>query len=177
MKLVQAGVNQRRAQLLLALESGAYGIEFQYQLAVAKKDSESSITLPVQYGLVNQVSVTLLNLDVDVVSPQAVAVERKASGKDTVATLILSPVNDIVVGWRPRSRDLAKEKTLAFEKTALWRAVRAAWRKRTRSAPPYARLPEVTLQSPKLSRSRTTTWFAKSVDQRYAACRRRERAA
>jgi hypothetical protein len=114
LKLVQAGVNQRRTQLLLALANGSYDIELQYQISVAKKEEESGITLPVQFGLVNQVSVTLLNLDVDVISPQAVSIERKAVGKDTFASLILSPVNDVVIGWRPRSRDVAKEKAVFY---------------------------------------------------------------
>jgi hypothetical protein len=114
LKLVLSIVNQRRAQQLLALEAGAYDIEFQYQVSVAKKESESSVTLPVQFGLVNQLSMTLVNLDVDVVSPQAVSIDRKASGKDTVASLILSPMNDVSIGWRPRSRDVAKEKAIFY---------------------------------------------------------------
>jgi hypothetical protein len=71
-------------------------------------------------------------------------------------------------------RDLEQEKTLELEDTQLWEAVREAWRRRTGRAAPYARLPDVTLSSPKLSRTRTTAWFARSVNGRYAACRRRQ---
>jgi hypothetical protein len=73
-------------------------------------------------------------------------------------------------------RDLEREKTLELEDTELWSAVREAWQQRTGRVAPYARLPDVTLTSPKLSRSRTTKWFAESVDRRYAACRQRQRA-
>jgi hypothetical protein len=66
--------------------------------------------LPTQFGLVNQLALTLVNLDVDVVSPQAVSIERKAAGKDTTATLVLAPANDIWIAWKPRSRDVAREK-------------------------------------------------------------------
>ncbi len=71
-------------------------------------------------------------------------------------------------------RDLASEKSLDFEDTALWRAVRDAWQTRTGTAPQYARIPQVTLVSPKLSRTRTTAWFAESVKRRYVACRQRQ---
>jgi hypothetical protein len=69
---------------------------------------------------------------------------------------------------------LEKEKTLDFESTELWYAVRDAWQRRTGKAAPYARVPEVTLTSPKMSRTRTTAWFAASVKRRYAACRQRQ---
>jgi hypothetical protein len=114
LKLVQSVVNQRRAQQLLALESGAYDIEFKYQVPVTKKDAESGVILPVQFGLVNQLTATLVNLDVDVVSPQAVSIDRKTAGKDTVATVVLSAANDVWLGWRPRSRDVAKEKAIFY---------------------------------------------------------------
>jgi hypothetical protein len=113
-KLVQASVGPRRAQQLLALESGAVEIEAQYQVPVAKKDAESGFVLPTQFGLVNQLVLTVANLDVDVVSPQAVSIERKAAGKDTVATLVLSPLNDIWLGWKPRSRDAASETAVFY---------------------------------------------------------------
>ncbi|HET6408206.1 MAG TPA: hypothetical protein VFG14_10030, partial [Chthoniobacteraceae bacterium] len=114
LKLVQSTVNQRRSQQLLALESGAYDIDFEYQIPVSKKEAETGVTLPVQYGLVNKLSVALVNLDVDVVSPQAVFIDRKTSGKDTIATLVLTPVNDVFLVWKPRSRDIAREKPLFY---------------------------------------------------------------
>ena len=78
------------------------------------------------------------------------------------------------VNERRVRRDLEKEKSEDFEETDLWHAVRDAWQQRTGKAAPYARVPQVTLTSPKLSRSRTTAWFADSVRRRYAACRRRQ---
>jgi hypothetical protein len=78
------------------------------------------------------------------------------------------------VSERRVRHDLEKEKSIDFEDTDLWHAVRDAWQQRTGTAAPYARVPEVTLSSPKLSRTRTTAWFAKSVKRRYAACRQRQ---
>jgi hypothetical protein len=112
LKLIQAG--QKHAQELLALETGGFDIELQYQVPVTKIDAESGFVMPAQFGLVNQLTLTLVNLDVDVVSPQAVSIERKPVGKDTVAELVLPPVNEIWITWKPRSRDVAREKAVFY---------------------------------------------------------------
>lgn len=67
-------------------------------------------------------------------------------------------------------RDLAREKERRFEETETWAAVRAAYTQKTGRQPAYARLPDVRLDSIKLSGDKTTAWFAKSVDRRYQAC-------
>ncbi len=114
LKLVPSNIAGRRAQVLLAVESGAFDIELSYQVPVTKKDAETGFVLPAHFGLVNELTLTLSNLDVDVVSPQAVSIERKTAGKDTVAKLVLTPVNDIWVAWKPRSRNLALEKPVFY---------------------------------------------------------------
>ena len=114
LKLVQGVVGNRRVEQLVALESGAFDVEAQYQLAVAKHETESGFTLPTQRGLINQLKVTLVNLDVDVLSPQAVAIQREATGSNTVASLVLSPLDEVVVGWKPRSRDVKGEKSVFY---------------------------------------------------------------
>lgn len=77
------------------------------------------------------------------------------------------------VGERTVRRDALKEKSIDFEETATWKAVKQAWAQKHGRAAPYARLPEVALSSPKLSRPRTTAWFAESVKRRYVECRGR----
>ncbi len=67
-------------------------------------------------------------------------------------------------------RDARLEKTRRFEQTAAWSAVKDAWRAKYQREPPYARLPDVKLHSPKLSRELSTAWFARSVQRRYDAC-------
>jgi len=65
--------------------------------------------------------------------------------------------------------DVGLEKTFAFEATATYRALVAAFAARLGRAE-YAALPDVTLESPKISRKLSTAWFAESVDRRYQAC-------
>ncbi len=114
LKLVQGVVGNRRVEQLVALESGSFDIEAQYELQVAKRENESGFMLPTQRGLINQLKVTLSNLDVDVLSPQAVAIQRETSGSNTVASLVLSPLDDVWVGWKPRSRDVKGEKSVFY---------------------------------------------------------------
>ena len=74
----------------------------QYQLQVTKWPAESLFGLPTPSGLINEVNLTIVGQDVDVYSSQAVSVQREFSGSNTVATLVLMPVNDAQIGWKPR---------------------------------------------------------------------------
>jgi hypothetical protein len=66
--------------------------------------------------------------------------------------------------------DVREEKTAELEATATWRAIKRAWAQQKGVDAPYARVPEVTLKSPKLSHDRSTAWFAKNVNARYLRC-------
>ncbi len=111
LKLVQATV---RAHELLALATGTYEVELQYQLQVVKKDSENGVALPLQHGLVNELNVTLVNLDVELVSPEAVSIQASRAGSNTLAKVLLPPANGAWVGWKPRSRDVKHEKAVFY---------------------------------------------------------------
>ncbi len=103
-----------RVQELLALAAGTYDVEVRYQLQVVKRDSENGIVLPLQHGLVNELAVTLVNLDVELVSPDAVSIQSSRAGSNTVAKVLLSPTRGAWVGWKPRSRDLKHEKAVFY---------------------------------------------------------------
>lgn len=74
------------------------------------------------------------------------------------------------IAERTVRRDVQKEKILDFESTQTYRAIKRVFQSRQGEAPAYARLPAVTLKSPKLSQARTTAWFAQSVERRWRAC-------
>ena len=112
LKLVSNSDEDRISHEALALESGAFDLELQYQVAITKNEGGPGLTLPTQFGLVNTITLTLTNLDVDVASSEAVSIARKTADKATVATLVLAPSNGIWIGWNPRSRDVAKEKAV-----------------------------------------------------------------
>jgi len=114
LKLVQGAIGSQRAQELLAQAAGTFDIELRYELQVVKKDSETGLTLPLQHGLVNELNVTLVNLDVDLVSPLAVSIQRDRTGSNTVAKILLSPVNAAWLGWKPRARDVKREKPVFY---------------------------------------------------------------
>jgi hypothetical protein len=114
LKLAQTTAGTKRVQQLVAQVGGTFDIEVQYQMQVTKRENDSGFTLPVQSGLVNQLTLTLVNLDVDVLSPQAVSIQRAAAGSNTVATLVLSPANDTWIGWTPRRRDVKREKPVFY---------------------------------------------------------------
>jgi hypothetical protein len=103
-----------RAQQLVAKKRGVFEIEAQYQLPVTQHDSQSGFFIPVQYGLINRLKMTVANLDVDVLSPQAAAVECEHTGGNTVASLVLTPARNSWIGWKPRNRDVRKEKPVFY---------------------------------------------------------------
>lgn len=74
-------------------------------------------------------------------------------------------------------RDLRREKSLDLESTESYKALKASYRALTGRSPAYARVPEVKLVSPKLSKERTTAWFAGSVERRCNECLARARKA
>ena len=113
LQLEPSPAGSRSAQQLVAQADGAFDVEVQYQLQITKRDTDSGFVLPVPSGLVNRVTLSLVNLDVDVFSPQAVSVQRGAGGSNTVATLVLAPGN-AWIGWKPRSRNVKSETPVFF---------------------------------------------------------------
>jgi hypothetical protein len=111
-----------------------------------------------------------LTLDGDLLSYDALE-EVKSEDTKTMAALVA--FRD---AYAPKltdaqlRRDARLEKTERFERTETWSTLKRVYAERKHKAAAYARLPEVTLSSPKLQRDLSTAWFAKSVEKRYLAC-------
>lgn len=73
-------------------------------------------------------------------------------------------------------RDLQREKQFDFEQTATYRRLGPLAERRGLKLD-AARLPEIVLQSPKISRTLTTAWFAERCEARYRTCLARGEAA
>ena len=113
LKLKSSPTGSRSAQQLVAQSSGTFDIEVQYQLQITKLNNDSGFILPEPTGLINRATLSLVNLNVDVYSPQAVSVQRSTSGSNTLATLVLAPGSSWI-GWKPRSRDVKNEKPVFY---------------------------------------------------------------
>lgn len=113
-KGLEGSTNLALEQQLVARKSGIFDLELRYQLPLLKRGGDTGFFLPVQPGLINRLNLVLSNLEVDVSSPQAVSVHRETTGNNTVADLVLSPANRIWVEWKPRSRDVTREKPVFY---------------------------------------------------------------
>ena len=101
------------AQKLVARKTGAFDIEVRYETRVANDKGENGFALPTPAALVAHLDLTVANLDVDVESPQAVAVQCDHAASNTVAKLVLTPA-PTWIGWKPRRRDVTKEKAVYY---------------------------------------------------------------
>ena len=67
-------------------------------------------------------------------------------------------------------KDAQLEKTVDFEETDTYRAIKSAYAAKFHRPAAYALLPQVVLESPKLTRKLSTAWFAQAVDRRFQSC-------
>ncbi len=115
-RLVEIATDSGPSQVLVADTTGPLDVSLEYQTQVTRRDGERGFALPTQYGLVNRLDVSLTGLDVDLAAPQAVAVQRSdtAPATNSVFSVVLAPVNDAWIGWKPRSRDTRREKAVFY---------------------------------------------------------------
>lgn len=109
-----------------------------------------------------------LALDGDLLQPGA---RLDAPGKTEQALRTLA--DRLGMDARAIRRQLARQRHLDFGDTALYAAVYTLAERANGGPLPRARLPGITLESPKLSRRLTTAWFAQRVDARYRQCMRK----
>ncbi|WIX32817.1 DUF1615 domain-containing protein [Salinicola sp. JS01] len=115
---------------------------------------------------VSQLSGIPLALDGDLIIPGS-----RQAGQTELAVRTLKPRLGMDNG---EIRDaLEQEDSLDFERTALYDKVRALAARQAGHPPPYAHLPGIKLESPKITRDLTTAWFAQRVETRWQQCMRR----
>jgi len=114
LKLMPSVVNGKRVQQLVAQQGGDFKIEVQYQIRLEHAQGGAGFRLPTPYGLVTRATLTIKDRDVDLTNLQAVSVERRVEGNNTVAEFVFAPVTDCSVGWKPRSRDVKQEQAVFY---------------------------------------------------------------
>jgi len=83
---------------------------------------------------------------------------------------VRSLAEEIDMDHRAIRRDLERGSEEAFGDSKLFKRVFALADKRLKSPVPRAVVPDIRLESPKITRKLTTAWFAKRVDDRYKKC-------
>ncbi len=115
-RLVQVRQGDQLEHQLLAVRDGQVEATLTYETRVQTRNDETGFILPTAFGLVNRVTVSVTGRDVDIASPQAVSVVREEApgSTNTLATLVLSPTQNAWIGWKPRSRDTRREKSVFY---------------------------------------------------------------
>ena len=112
---------------------------------------------------VARISGNKLALDGDLI-----AFDKPQTGQTEQA--VISLANKLHLTTKQIHRDLVSGTDKNFQQTATWKAVFKLASVQANSNLPSARLPEINLNSPKISRKLSTAWFAKRVYQRFQRC-------
>jgi hypothetical protein len=118
---------------------------------------------------VQQLSGQALDADGDLLRYSNGAVSAESSQTQKA---VLSLADRLKLTEEEIVRDLKKEKTAGFDKTQLFLRV-FALANPSGARMPRAQLPDIRLNSPKISHGLTTSRFAKRVDERFHACLKR----
>ncbi|MCL4178805.1 MAG: hypothetical protein KJ072_13825 [Verrucomicrobia bacterium] len=119
LKLVRLPDDPAPGYGLVALADGRFEAIVHYEARVIEREGESGFALPTQFGLINEARLVLAGLDMEIQSPQAVAVDPDPAGQtDTTARLVLAPVPDTWITWKPRRRDTRRERAVFYAEWA-----------------------------------------------------------
>lgn len=117
---------------------------------------------------VSKLSKTKLALDGDLII-------HGTSDPSNTELAIRSLAADLELDDRAIRKDLELGREQAFEDSKLFKRVFSLADQRFKSPLPRAFVPNIRLESPKITRKLTTEWFAKRVDERYERCLARGR--
>lgn len=115
--------------------------------------------------MVSALGRTKLALDGDLLLYDAGIPSGKESGTEKAVRALKLGLDDKAIRG-----DLLQEKHYRFRETDTYSRVAARYRKATGKAAPYAMIPQIRLDSPKLSKTMTTERFARAVMARYERC-------
>lgn len=93
-----------------------------------------------------------------------------AKSRTEQAIIRIAEARGLPLNPRQVRQDLRLEKDFGFTATATYTRVIGLYKNTYGEDPPFARIPEIRLESVKLDRPLTTAWFARRVDGRYRRC-------
>jgi hypothetical protein len=113
-----------------------------------------------------------LDLDGDLLTydKEQHAISKRSSTESQLD--ILAQENNFELSNSSIRGDLLKEKTAEFENTATYKKINAFYLQKFKKEAPYAVMPHVAIEGPKLSRVYDTNWYAKRVNGRFQRCER-----
>jgi Protein of unknown function (DUF1615) len=116
-------------------------------------------------NMVAKLSGKVLALDGDVLIYGGGLASSRPSGTELAVRGLNLGLDDRVI-----RADLLKGREFGFRDTETYRRVAVRFGETTGKAPPYAVLPQIKLDSPKLSKTMTTERFARAVMARHERC-------
>jgi hypothetical protein len=120
--------------------------------------------------VVAKLSGETLSIDGDLLSYSKDGAVRKTVTSTEKAIRTASQKHKLGLSDAGIRKDLLQEKRSDFVKTPTFTILRERFAKATKSAAPFARVPDIALNSPKLKRGFSTKRFAESVNARYQSC-------
>lgn len=93
-----------------------------------------------------------------------------AKSRTEQAIIRIAEARGLALDRRQIRQNLRMEKDFGFTATPTYTRVIGLYKNTYGEDPPFARIPEIRLESVKLDRPLTTAWFAKRVDGRYRRC-------
>lgn len=136
----------------------------------AKQDSTVTVgrTLPIGYKG-KFIQADLLKLEDNVLVDYAATRPEILAEPSQTQKVVLSLADRLKLTEDEIVSDLKKEKTAGFDKTQLFLRI-FALANSSGARMPHAQLPDIKLNSPKITHGLTTSRFAKRVDERFHAC-------
>lgn len=124
--------------------------------------------------VVSQLDGSSLVLDGDLLAYRGQVVST-AKSQTELAIMRIDRKLELRLGERRIRRDLSLEKSFDFTGTETFEKISESYQAGYGHVPPFARVPQIDLESVKLDRPLTTEWFARRVEGRYRRCMRRVR--
>ncbi len=115
-RLIQSESNQSIVHSLLAQRSGEIVVTLEYQVGLLAREGALGFILPTSPGLINTLALTLVGVEADVMADKAISIKLSNlnGSAATTASMVLAPVDNIWIGWKPRARDTRRERSVFY---------------------------------------------------------------